>query len=102
MLSPGDFNGDGRADIVATDSSGQLWMYPGNGSGGFLTRSRIGVGWGSFTSLTSPGDFSGDDKADLIARTSAGALLLYRGSGTGGFGTRSTIGSGWSSLEIIQ
>ncbi|MEU9333934.1 FG-GAP-like repeat-containing protein [Streptomyces sp. NPDC048290] len=30
----GDFNGDGNADLVALQRSGELFLHPGNGSGG--------------------------------------------------------------------
>ena len=32
---PRDFDGDGNPDVLARDSSGTLWLYPGNGYGGF-------------------------------------------------------------------
>ncbi|MFK0002133.1 S8 family peptidase, partial [Paenarthrobacter sp. NPDC090522] len=32
-----DFNGDGNSDVLARDTNGVLWLYPGNGSGGWLT-----------------------------------------------------------------
>jgi hypothetical protein len=33
-----DFNRDGFTDLVARDTTGRLWLYPGNGTGGFLAR----------------------------------------------------------------
>jgi hypothetical protein len=44
----GDLDGDGRVHLVARDSSGRLWNYRGNGSGGFLPRVQLGSGWGSY------------------------------------------------------
>jgi hypothetical protein len=49
IVTPGDFNGDARPDVLARDSSGNLWLYPGNGAGGWLTRSRVGQGWSGYT-----------------------------------------------------
>ncbi|MEF3113659.1 trypsin-like serine protease [Streptomyces chrestomyceticus] len=37
----GDFNGDGKADIAAVNSSGDLFLYPGNGKGTLGTRSPM-------------------------------------------------------------
>ncbi|MDQ0863161.1 VCBS repeat-containing protein [Arthrobacter globiformis] len=96
-----DFNGDGRADIVSRDSTGTLWLYRGNGTGGFLTRTKVGTGWNSMTSIISSGDFNNDRKADVIARSSTGLLYLYKGNGLGGFSSRIQIGSGWNSFTAI-
>ena len=35
-----DFNRDGYTDLVARDAAGALWLYPGNGAGGFLPGTR--------------------------------------------------------------
>jgi hypothetical protein len=51
ILSTGDFNGDGKNDVLARDSGGNLFLYPGNGTSGWLSRSQVGWGWGGFTSL---------------------------------------------------
>ncbi len=37
IVAPGDFNADGKVDLVARDSSGQLWLYPGNGQNEWFT-----------------------------------------------------------------
>jgi hypothetical protein len=31
MTRMGDFNQDGRTDLVVRDSAGTLWLYPGPG-----------------------------------------------------------------------
>ncbi|MFP3599703.1 FG-GAP repeat domain-containing protein, partial [Chryseobacterium sp. SIMBA_029] len=75
-----DFNGDGRSDILARDTSGVLWLYPGNGAGGLQTRVQAGTGWTAMTMVVAPGDFNGDGKSDLLARDSSGGLRLYAGN----------------------
>jgi hypothetical protein len=45
----GDFDGDGAQDVIARDRSGKLWLYPGNGRGGWGSRRQIGAGWASLT-----------------------------------------------------
>jgi serine protease len=59
IVGPGDFNGDGHADLFARDAAGHLWLYPGSGSGGFAARTVAGSGWNSMTAIVGPGDFAG-------------------------------------------
>ena len=49
LAAPGDFNGDGKADLVYRNSSDKnLYMVAGNGTGGWVTGTsvKIGIGWG--------------------------------------------------------
>jgi len=102
VFSPGDFNGDGTPDVIARASNGLLYLYPGNGSGGWLPRLTIGQGWNNFSALLSPGDFNGDAKSDLLARAKDGRLWLYAGNGAGGFLPPSrVIGTGWNTFSKI-
>ena len=43
-----DVNGDGKQDVLARESNGTLWLYPGNGSGSWLPRVQIGSSWASY------------------------------------------------------
>jgi FG-GAP-like repeat len=54
ILSPGDFSGDNRPDLLVRRPDGRLLIYRGNGAGGFVTGmgEPIGAGWGSFGGLT--------------------------------------------------
>jgi hypothetical protein len=52
VVGVGDFSGDHRADLVARTRSGDLYLYKGNGRGGFQSgATRIGTGWSGFTAL---------------------------------------------------
>jgi N-acetylmuramoyl-L-alanine amidase/FG-GAP-like repeat len=96
VFSPRDFNGDGRSDILAVARSGDLYLYRGNGLGGFAgSGTKIGAGWGIFVTVFSPGDFNGDRRSDILAVTPIGDLYLYRGYGLGGFASGIKIGTGW-------
>ncbi|MCT9869960.1 VCBS repeat-containing protein [Paenarthrobacter aurescens] len=95
------FNADGTGDIFARDAGGNLWLYPSNGNGGWLTAQKIGQGWNGFTSLLSPGDFDGDGNVDVMARDGAGRLFLYQGNGQGGWLRSFQIGQGWGSMKDI-
>lgn len=94
-----DLNGDGRADLVATDKAGVLWLYrnTGNLSAPFAKRQKIGNGgWGVYDQITATGDIGGAAAGDLIARDRAGVLWLYLGKGDGTFAARKRIGGGWN------
>jgi FtsP/CotA-like multicopper oxidase with cupredoxin domain len=98
-----DFNRDGFTDLVARESGGTLWLYKGNGSGGFITPPVLmATGWNTFTQIATPGDVTGDGNADIFAVDSAGTLWLYPGNGTSGLGTRVSKGSGWSTFTITD
>jgi Ca2+-binding RTX toxin-like protein len=96
-----DFNADGHGDLIARDSAGTLWLYPGNGTGGFLTRRLMASSWNGYTSIVAPGDVTGDGRADVLARTAAGALVLYPGNGAGGFGAWRQISAGWQGMTAL-
>jgi hypothetical protein len=101
LLSPGDFDGDGAGDVLARDRSGSLWMYRGNGKGGWKGAVKIGSGWSGYTSLFAAGDMNEDGFLDIAARDAAGGLWLYPGNGSGGWKPRVKIGVGWNSMTAI-
>ncbi|WP_195908198.1 SpoIID/LytB domain-containing protein [Nostocoides sp. HKS02] len=41
LVGVGDVNGGGGADLLARDTSGHLWLYPGKGDGTFGTRNAV-------------------------------------------------------------
>jgi SpoIID/LytB domain protein len=92
----GDFDGDGRPDLLARRASdGALILYNGDGNGAFVGARQVGWQWGPLTSILSPGDFDGDGNTDVLARKADGTLWLYPGTGTGRFGTPRQVGTGW-------
>ncbi|MGW8766538.1 FG-GAP repeat domain-containing protein [Streptomyces sp. NPDC055815] len=92
-----DLTGDGRADLVATDKAGDLWLYKGTGSvtAPYGARKKIGSGWGVYNDLTATGNLAGAAAGDLVARDTAGVLWLYLGKGDGTFASRVKVGAGW-------
>jgi hypothetical protein len=101
ILSPGDFDGDGHNDILARDSAGTLWLYPGNGASGWGAPRQVGSGWNIMSKIIAAHDFNGDGTPDILAVDSAGALWLYPGNGHGGWLARQAIGSGWNGMTAI-
>ncbi|MGW1511662.1 FG-GAP repeat domain-containing protein [Streptomyces sp. NPDC002394] len=98
-----DLTGDGRADLVATDKAGDLYLYKGTGSATapFVPRRKIGTGWGVYNDLTAVGNLAGGPAGDLLARDRAGVLWLYLGKGDGTFASRIRIGGGWGSYTQL-
>lgn len=100
----GNWDGTAGTDIIARDpGTGALWLYPGNGAGGFRQSRIIGTGWQIFSHIFSPGDWDGDGRPDLLATVrSDGTLRLYRGNGAGGFLGMRVIGSGWGRYDGLM
>ncbi|MEU2504146.1 VCBS repeat-containing protein [Streptomyces sp. NPDC007863] len=98
-----DLTGDGRADLLATDKAGVLWLYAstGDAKAPFQPKKQIGGGWQVYTEIVATGDLAGATGGDLVARDTAGALWLYLGKGDGTFTARTLIGSGWQAYEQI-
>jgi hypothetical protein len=94
-----DLSGDRKSDVVARDSAGRLWVYPGTGRGTLGARKSAGGGWGAY-SVWSPGDLTGDGNGDVLARDRSGRLYTYPGDGRSGLQPRRYIGSGWGGYTI--
>jgi hypothetical protein len=71
----GDFNGDGKSDIVwgHTDGSTAIWLMNGTTviSGGIVL--AAGTGW----SAIQTGDFDGDGKSDILWQNTDGSLAIW-------------------------
>ncbi|MGW2018206.1 FG-GAP repeat domain-containing protein [Streptomyces sp. NPDC001927] len=100
VFSPGDVNGDGRADIIGRQHNGELYLYlaSGNLSAPFGGRTKIGTGWNIYDQVVGVGDNDGDGKGDVIGRSYDGKLWFYgsTGSTTAPFKGRIEVGSGWN------
>ncbi|MEU6479943.1 FG-GAP-like repeat-containing protein [Streptomyces sp. NPDC047017] len=102
-LTAGDFNGDGKADLVGVEvSTGKLWLYPNPNIGAASSRVEIGSGgWNGMANLAA-GDLNQDGKDDIVGtEKSSGKLFLYKGTGSG-LSSRTEIGSGgWNGMSNI-
>jgi hypothetical protein len=103
ILGGQDLNGDGKTDIIARDkTSGDLYFYPGDGTGELGARVKVGTGWNGMREIASVGDFDHDGHADLLAvRSSDNCLYLYGGTGKGTFKARVQVNCGWTGYESL-
>jgi hypothetical protein len=106
VTASNDFSGDEIADIIARKPwDGTLWMFPGNGIGGYASEFGTmigGGGWNMFNAIVPVGDWNGDSKDDLVARKPDGTLWLYKGNGAGGFlGGAVLLGGGWTPYDYL-
>jgi len=99
----GEFNGDGKTDILAANADGSsVSVLLGNGDGTFQTAVNYGTGGGSPQSVT-VGDFNGDGKGDLAAANFNGnnvSVLLGNGDGTFQAAVNYSAGSGSVSVAV--
>jgi len=102
VIPSGDLTSDGNPDLLAVNkSSGDLFLYAGNGKGGFKSPyPKVGYGWLGFQ-LVPGGDLTGDGKADILGIDPDGYLFLYAGNGKGGFSGKRQVGHGWNAYALI-
>jgi hypothetical protein len=83
-LAVGDFNGDGRRDVVLDETpAGRISVAPGDGAGGFgpLTPAMV---WNFASDRFAVADFDRDGRLDLGIRPIGGTMALA-GDGSGRF-----------------
>ena len=90
-LAVGDFNNDGKLDLVlASDSSSSLGaVMLGKGDGTFTLGPALPSG--AYAVSVAVGDFNGDGKQDLVLGSSAYSVEVLLGNGDGSFGTPTVL-----------
>jgi hypothetical protein len=102
-LRYGDFNGDGKLDLICNSDDGKHLIAFSNGDGSFTPASwwpsppGSGAGWCDPAHLRY-GDFNGDGKLDLICNSDDGKHLIAFSNGDGTF----TPASWWPADRTVQ
>ncbi|HEX8190360.1 MAG TPA: FG-GAP-like repeat-containing protein, partial [Pyrinomonadaceae bacterium] len=87
-VAVGDFNGDGKPDVVAVNfaQTNNVLIYLGDGAGNLSPLSAFSTGGGNPSKVV-VADFNGDGKPDLAVSHESGSLIaILLGKGNGLFG----------------
>jgi serralysin len=108
----GDFNGDGKSDILWRSTSGVLADWTMNGSvitdSGELKSNGVAARPDASFSIAGVGDFNGDSRSDILWRGASGTVIewLMNGSAIGSSGVITSngaavsVGVSWHVVEI--
>ncbi len=80
----GDFNKDGKQDLVVQTSVGKIYTLLGDGAGNFAQPTVLLLSNGGSFLQMATGDFNGDGRLDLIT-LGTDRLRIYLGDGGGRF-----------------
>ncbi len=80
ILNAGDWNRDGKGDVMAIRQNGELIVRTGDGMGGLSKSVTIGTGFGGVTNLQAIGDVTRDGHPDLLG-VQGGVTTVFPGNG---------------------
>lgn len=106
IVGAGDFNGDGRDDILWRNVDGRITDWLGTPTGGFADNvanalNGVSLDW----HVAGIGDFNGDGRDDILWRNTDGRVTDWLGTANGGFAPNSgaflaSVSTDWSVAAI--
>ena len=89
---PADYDGDGKADIAAYNTTTGVWAIIRSSDG-----ANMAIGWGDPSWKPVPADYDGDGKADIaVYNTTTGVWAIIRSSDGG----NTAMGSGGAPNDV--
>ena len=91
-MAVGDFNGDGKPDLVTANgrANSTISVLLNNGSGGFLPKTDYAPE--IYNTRVAVGDFNNDGKPDIVVRGSGGSTVkILLNNGSGGFSEATSL-----------
>ena len=106
VAGTGDFNGDGKDDILWRNDNGAIFDFLGTSTGGVVNNGdnswmMIDNSW----HVVGIGDFNGDRRDDILLRNDGGTIIDFLANPNGGFSDNSsrlftTVGTDWHVASI--
>jgi hypothetical protein len=101
VVSAGDWNGDGYADVIARSSRKRLILYRGTRAGSFDTGVDLGI-VSNHQNVTGVGDVNGDRFPDLMVINTSGVAYLVYGNGRTGIRSYARVAGSWSRHDWLR
>lgn len=100
-VATGDFNGDGKTDVLVTDRGTNDVTFLSGDNTGSLFAPNGPVAVGALPTSLATGDFNRDGKRDFAVCSDFGDITIFAGDGAGGFTGSLPIGTGAPRRQIV-
>ncbi len=91
VVGTGDFNADGRTDLLWRNDDGGVTSWLANGNGGFAGSTSFSTSVPTAWQIVGTGDFNGDTRDDILWRNSDGTITDWLSNTSGGFTASTTF-----------
>jgi hypothetical protein len=84
VVGTGDFNGDGRSDVLWRNDSGHVTYWLGQADGSFAGNGpdlNLGTSW----HIVGTGDYNGDGRDDILLQNTSGQITDWLAQPNGSF-----------------